>query len=159
MHAKIKDGSLVKFPYGMADLQIENPFTNYNGAYDVAAIFPTTEGATVHGQEIVPVTMLPAPEHDQRTQTVELGQPSLTDGEWTVGWIVTNKTQEQLDQANAAQASQVRNDRNAKLAASDWTQLADSTANKAAWATHRQALRDVTKQSGFPWTITWPEQP
>lgn len=27
------------------------------------------------------------------------------------------------------------------------------------WATYRQALRDVTTQSGFPWTITWPEMP
>jgi len=23
----------------------------------------------------------------------------------------------------------------------------------------RQALRDVTTQTGFPWTITWPDAP
>ena len=56
-------------------------------------------------------------------------------------------------------AGQVRAERNALLAASDWTQLADSTADKAAWAAHRQALRDITSQAGFPWTIDWPEQP
>jgi hypothetical protein len=56
-------------------------------------------------------------------------------------------------------AGQVRAERNTKLAASDWTQLADSTANKTAWATYRQALRDITSQEGFPWTITWPEMP
>jgi len=33
--------------------------------------------------------------------------------------------------------------RNDELSASDWTQLADSTANKTAWATYRQALRDL----------------
>ena len=30
-----------------------------------------------------------------------------------------------------------------KLKDSDWTQIADSTADKQAWATYRQALRDV----------------
>jgi len=42
---------------------------------------------------------------------------------------------------------------------SDWTQIADSTADKTAWATYRQALRDVPTQAGFPWTITWPDAP
>ena len=30
---------------------------------------------------------------------------------------------------------------------------------KEAWATYRQALRDVTAQAGFPWTIDWPKIP
>ena len=37
--------------------------------------------------------------------------------------------------------------------------LSDATADKAAWATYRQALRDITAQAGFPWTITWPDAP
>jgi hypothetical protein len=60
---------------------------------------------------------------------------------------------------DAAQAESVRQQRTEKLKNSDWTQLADSTADKAAWATHRQALRDITAQAGFPWTIDWPAQP
>jgi hypothetical protein len=32
--------------------------------------------------------------------------------------------------------------RDAKLAASDWTQTADAPVDKAAWAAYRQALRD-----------------
>jgi hypothetical protein len=47
-----------------------------------------------------------------------------------------------------------------KLAASDWTQMPDyNGANKTAWATYRQALRDVPAQAGFPWDVTWPEMP
>ena len=57
------------------------------------------------------------------------------------------------------QAKAVRQSRDQKLKDSDWTQIADSTADKAAWATHRQALRDITAQAGFPWNITWSEQP
>ena len=60
---------------------------------------------------------------------------------------------------DAEQAKSVRQQRGEKLKDSDWTQIADSTADKAAWATYRQALRDVTGQEGFPWTITWPTQP
>jgi len=52
-----------------------------------------------------------------------------------------------------------RNKRNQLLAETDWTQVADATVDKAAWATYRQALRDVPAQSGFPNTITWPTEP
>lgn len=38
---------------------------------------------------------------------------------------------------------QLRNWRNAELAKSDWTQIADSSADKLAWAAYRQELRDL----------------
>jgi hypothetical protein len=60
---------------------------------------------------------------------------------------------------DAEQAKSVRASRTQKLSDCDWTQIADSTADKAAWATYRQALRDITGQAGFPWTMTWPETP
>jgi hypothetical protein len=60
---------------------------------------------------------------------------------------------------DAEQAKSVRAQRTEKLSDSDWTQIADSTADKAAWATYRQALRDITGQAGFPWAITWPDAP
>ena len=60
---------------------------------------------------------------------------------------------------DAEQAANVRRQRNDKLKDCDWTQIADSTADKPKWATYRQALRDITAQSGFPWTITWPDAP
>jgi hypothetical protein len=60
---------------------------------------------------------------------------------------------------DAEQSANVRTQRTQKLKDSDWTQIADSTADKTAWATYRQALRDITSASGFPWTMTWPETP
>ena len=62
-------------------------------------------------------------------------------------------------QKDAEQATSIRTQRTQKLADCDWTQIADSTADKAAWATYRQALRDITAQPGFPWTIDWPVAP
>ena len=60
---------------------------------------------------------------------------------------------------DAEQAANVRSTRNEKLKDCDWTQIADSTADKAVWATYRQALRDITAASGFPWTMAWPDKP
>jgi len=63
-------------------------------------------------------------------------------------------------QKDAEQAKSVRADRDAKLAASDWTQGKDIAENiSSVWATYRQALRDVPAQAGFPWNVTWPTQP
>jgi len=62
-------------------------------------------------------------------------------------------------QKDAEQAKAVRADRNKRLAECDWTQLADAPVDHTIWAAYRQDLRDVTAQAGFPWDITWPEQP
>ena len=59
-----------------------------------------------------------------------------------------------------AASESARSIRNQKLKDSDWTQLSDSPSqNKLAWATYRQALRDVPQQSGFPTMIDWPVAP
>ena len=60
---------------------------------------------------------------------------------------------------DAEQAKSVRQTRDDKLADCDWTQVADAPVDKTVWATYRQALRDITAQEGFPWTITWPDAP
>ena len=60
---------------------------------------------------------------------------------------------------DAEQAKSVRATRGEKLKDCDWTQVADAPVDKEVWAAYRQALRDVTGQEGFPWAITWPEQP
>lgn len=53
----------------------------------------------------------------------------------------------------------IRNWRNAELASCDWTQVADSHANKTAWATYRQALRDLPSQNVDPKKIVFPSRP
>jgi hypothetical protein len=60
---------------------------------------------------------------------------------------------------DAEQAKSVRATRDEKLKETDWTQVADAPVDKTAWATYRQALRDLTKQTGFPWEINWPTNP
>jgi hypothetical protein len=82
-----------------------------------------------------------------------------TDGKWYTKYSVAEMSAEAITFKDAEQAKSVRATRGEKLAECDWTQVADSPVDKAIWATYRQALRDVTTQSGFPWTITWPDAP
>ena len=63
---------------------------------------------------------------------------------------------------DAEQAKSVRATRDAKLAETDWVvikAMETGTAVPEAIAVERQALRDITAQEGFPWTVTWPEKP
>jgi hypothetical protein len=53
----------------------------------------------------------------------------------------------------------VRVVRNAELAATDWTQVADAQCDKAAWATYRQALRDLPASNKDPKKIVFPTRP
>lgn len=53
----------------------------------------------------------------------------------------------------------LREDRNALLAASDWTQAGDAPADREAWALYRQQLRDLPAATTEPTEVTWPEPP
>jgi hypothetical protein len=54
-------------------------------------------------------------------------------------------------------ALQARSTRHSLMVACDWTQGRDvPEATAALWAGYRQALRDVSKQKGFPRNIDWP---
>ena len=56
-------------------------------------------------------------------------------------------------------AAEIRTERDIKLTESDWTQVTDAPVDQAAWATYRQALRDIPEQSGFPNEVNWPTEP
>lgn len=81
------------------------------------------------------------------------------DGSWYTKYSVADMDAEAIAAKDAAQAQLVRDQRKAKLAECDWTQVADSPVDKEAWAAYRQALRDITVQAGFPWDINWPVAP
>lgn len=67
--------------------------------------------------------------------------------------------QDAINARNVDEAVKARQTRSGLLAASDWTQVADAPVDKAAWAAYRQALRDISAQTGFPAAIDWPVAP
>jgi hypothetical protein len=84
--------------------------------------------------------------------TVEIPVKPRADCEWDgSAWIDVQPPPPTSEQARAK--------RNGLLAQSDWSQLPDAPVDQAAWATYRQALRDITEQEGFPEIINWPTAP
>jgi hypothetical protein len=68
---------------------------------------------------------------------------------------VEPKTEQELKERIKNEWTVIRQQRNRLLAESDWTQLADSPADKDKWAVYRQELRDITTQED-PFSIVWP---
>ena len=84
--------------------------------------------------------------------------PVFIDGETTA----TEQETAYKAMKDAEQAKSIRQSRDEKLKESDWRvikALEGSQPFDFAWAAYRQALRDITIQNGFPWTIDWPTNP
>jgi len=148
MFAKLNNGQLQKYPYTLGMLRKDNANISFPKVLD---------DATLARFELVKVSPTPRPEYDHTKDFNVTAQ--LVNGSWVEAWIATDVSAEEMASRTANQASNVRAERNAKIAACDWTQVADSPVDKEAWATYRQALRDVPAQTGFPWNVTWPTQP
>ena len=114
------------------------------------------EGAQATGGTVYQYSQASGVEQiDGKWYTKYILGPVFIDGETTaVEQEAAYKAQKDVEQAKS-----VREQRGTKLAECDWTQVADAPVDKTVWATYRQALRDITKQDGFPWTITWPDAP
>jgi hypothetical protein len=68
---------------------------------------------------------------------------------------VEELTEAELTQKTNQKWDRIRNKRNYLLSESDWTQVADAPGDKAAWATYRQALRDLPASGSDPDALTW----
>ena len=81
-------------------------------------------------------------DHNRLTQKLVPATPVLENG-WVYTVAVADLTAEEIQSAKDSAMAQIRGTRNNLLAACDWTQIADSTADKTAWASYRQQLRDL----------------
>lgn len=142
MHLKLTNG---ENPQHYSLLQLRADFPDQQ--------FPTLPPDNELEQyEVYPYALDDMPPFDDDLETVELGAFRKDGAVWRRGWSVV-----QVPVEDAARNKRFARD--AKLAQSDWTQLADSPVDKVIWATYRQALREVPQQSGFPYSIDWPVAP
>jgi len=79
-------------------------------------------------------------------------------GKWYTKYSVADMSDEAKAAVDEQQAKGVREDRNRRLAETDWRFRSDMTPSQE-WKDYCQALRDVTAQAGFPWDIQWPAKP
>lgn len=108
---------------------------------------------------VVPVTLSSEQKpHDGYLYEVKILQQP--DGSWAQEIVKVEISDAQYQNNVTACAYAVRADRDRMIASCDWTQISDApVTNKEAWATFRQALRDVSSQSGFPFSVVWPKPP
>jgi hypothetical protein len=131
---------------------------------EVRSLYPNTSFPSQWSAELVeelgldPVLETPAPTVT-RYQTAYKDGVEQVNGNWVWKWSISEMDDEAKASKDAAEAVGIRATRDARLSGSDWTQVADAPVDKAAWATYRQALRDVPTQAGFPYDITWPSKP
>ena len=148
MHAIVRDSKVVEFPI----YSIHQRFPNTSFPANVADADLPEGVVRVH-----PVA--PPPFNPSTHKPVQSSTPALVNGRWELGYTIAALDAAELQQIRDSKATEVRSERDARLAACDWTQVADAPVNKTAWATYRQALRDVTSQSGFPFDVSWPAEP
>ena len=133
---KIKDG--VAIEYSMASFKADNKNTTY-GSF--------IADSKLNSQSVYRVHSGVKPDEAMGFDVVEDGFPVLTEGVWLQNYTSVAK--------GADDARTLRND---FLAATDWCANSDVIMSDDMTA-YRQALRDITDQSGFPTNITWPTKP
>lgn len=148
---KTTGSTIVAYPYSPTDLIRDNPSTSFPAG--------PLSLETLSEWGVFPVTLTSPPIFNPRTQRLLELHPSDSEGEWVQGWVVEPLSPDEIIFRDEQQAAAVRSDRNARLAACDWTQVLDAPVDTAAWAAYRQNLRDVPSQVGFPWEVIWPVAP
>lgn len=96
--------------------------------------------------------------YDAMTEKL-VGCPAYIENDEVFTVTVELLTAEEVEQRTESKAAEVRTLRTQLLAECDWTQLPDSPVDKDAWAAYRQALRDISNQEGFPWSVEFPLNP
>jgi hypothetical protein len=127
--------------YSIAQFRRDNPNTSYP---------KTIPEEYLAEQEVYPYTVDDTPEYDSLTQFLQESFEKRN-GSWYRTFTI-----EALDQERAE--NNIRNRRDGLLRETDWMALNDVSTSQD-WANYRQALRDITTQTGFPYTVVWPQTP
>lgn len=149
---KILNNKATTYPYSLGQLRRDNPNVSFPksipdemlSSYGVKKVFIASE-----------------PSFDVRTQTIsENALPSLIGEEWVLGWAVSDKTEEEIEQYDQSSANSNRSSRNSLLQQTDWMALSDVTIT-AEMTAYRQALRDITNHANWPnlQEADWPVKP
>ena len=151
-YVKLTNGNVDTYPYNVGQLRRENPNTS----------FPKRIPDEMLAEwGVYPVTVTDMPSYTERTQTVaQDATPTGSGSSWTIGWAVSNKTAEEVQQYDENIATSNRGIRNSRLAETDYLALSDVTMS-IDMTSYRQALRDITTHNNWPNLdeADWPTKP
>ncbi len=129
-------------PYSIEKLRLDNPNTSFPQNPNIALLAEWN---------VYPCTIQAQPSYDYLTQTIQPTAIVEVEGCWVQNWEVVTLPLETASR-------NVRQQRNELLSQTDWMALSDNVMQPS-WGTYRQALRDLTTQSGFPYLVVWPSKP
>jgi len=150
MYVKVEGGVVEAFPYEQRELKRDNPNTSFPRSMSDAQL-------AEYGLYPVSPREIPQP-FDPLTQNAEVINPVLEAGVWVQTWSITAASSSEIEQRTADLIQSLEGQRNQYLSETDWMALSDNTLTSE-WASYRQALRDITSQGGFPFSVTWPTKP
>jgi len=84
--------------------------------------------------------------------------PTLSGSDWVLDHQAVDLTSDEVAEATAVIAANMREKRDKLIAATDFYALSDVSMSEA-MTKYRSDLRAVPEQSEFPTTITWPTAP
>jgi len=141
MFIKVTNGVPTKYTIG--ELRRDNPKVSFPKS------IPTDILANYNVYECV---IEDIGDFNSSTHRVIDGDIEKVDGVWTQKKILEKREETKV-------ASEMRRTRNRLLSETDWTQLPDAPSDSLDWESYRQALRDLTQQTGFPSDVEWPVSP
>jgi hypothetical protein len=148
MYAKLNNGQVQIYPYTIGTLRKDNPNVS----------FPKSIGDDVLTNfNVVSVTQVPMPDDTSYLKNVERSVVQVN-GSWTEQWNEVDATAEEITNRTEMKKLAVRSERDTKLAQTDWRFRSDMSPSQE-WIDYCQALRDIPAQAGFPWDVTWPNEP
>lgn len=141
MYVKIINDNVARYPYDIGTIRYDNP--NISFPEDLSKLDLAAYG-------VYKVQQTSQPVYDSKTHR-PISNVEKIDGVWTEVWQII---EQKLEQATG----NVKNYRRNLLQETDWMALSDVTMPPE-MAVYRQALRDITDQSGYPYGVIWPTKP
>ena len=159
VYAKIKNNSVIKYPFTLEDLQSENPYTNYEGI-DILNVYPTTETGIQEGSVLVEVLDTQKPKFDNTADSlykdiISSEIPELVDGVWKIVHTI-------VDKSESVVTSAILSRRDNTLISIENAKLTDSTLSASdieKLDQYESELNQIESLEGFPYTFDWPLAP
>ena len=144
MHLKLTNGTPAKYTLGQ--LRRDNPQTSF------PKLIPDDLLASY---DVYPYTRPAVPEYDSLSHRLTDGAFEQVNGAWVLPYVVEEQPLEQAER-------NIRSRRDNLLQDTDWIVIKSYERGEnipAEWELYRQALRDITAQAGFPYSVEWPTKP
>lgn len=143
MLVKVDKNSIIK--YSIEQLKKDNPGTSFPKeiSNEFLAAF-----------NVFPVITVPAPDIDSKTHR-HASSIIYNEGKYVQQWIIVELPQKDAEK-------NIRAHRDYLLKECDWIVLLyceRSQLPPKEWLAYRQALRDISLQSEFPYKVKWPDAP